>query len=73
MLFSIFYIRNMIISNSIGKSKGQDFSTASSSNVFMRSDGFRKVVKGVSACKTKIPEEMMHNKIQTSSGFTTFK
>lgn len=45
----------MIISNSIGKNKIDCFSSSGTSNVFMRSDGFKKIVKGVSATKIKGP------------------
>lgn len=46
----------MLISNSLGKNKIECLSASSTSNVFMRSDGFKKVVKGLSATKTRIPE-----------------
>ena len=46
----------MIISNSIGKKKVENLSNSVSSTVFLRSDGFRKVVKGFSSNKIRIPE-----------------
>ncbi len=46
----------MLISNSLGKNKIEYLSTSSGSNVFLRSDGFKKVVKGLSTTKSKIPE-----------------
>lgn len=45
----------MLISNSISKNKIESLSSSSNSNVFMRSDGFKKVVKGFSTSKIKFP------------------
>lgn len=66
------YYNKMIISNSLGKNKIDSFTNSSSSNVFMRSDGFRKVVKGLSATKIKIPEENTHAKLHTSAGLRKY-
>lgn len=41
----------MIISNSLGKNKIDSF--PSSSTLLLRSDGFKKVVKGLSASKAQ--------------------
>lgn len=65
----------MLISNSVSKNKIEGLLTTSSSNsIFMRSDGFRKVIKGFSTVKSKIPEEapQNHSKLHTSSGFRRF-
>jgi hypothetical protein len=59
----------MLISNSIGKSKADPPAMTSSSNIFMRSDGFKKVIKGFSANKIKASDESTYIKIHTSSGF----
>lgn len=58
----------MIISNSLGKNKIDSFSTA---NVFMKSDGFRKIAQRFSSNKIKAPppEEKPQHKLHTSSGF----
>ena len=46
----------MLISSSLGKNKIDSLTNSVGSNVFMRSDGFKKVVKGFSVSKVKAPE-----------------
>lgn len=63
-------IISMIISNSLGKNRQDTFSN---SNVFYRSDGFKKMTKGASS-STKLlqkPPEMK-SKLHTSTGFRRY-
>jgi hypothetical protein len=57
----------MIISNSLGKNKIEGFPIQSNSNVFIRSDGFHKIIKGLSSNKPKVQEEVVQNNLRASS------
>jgi hypothetical protein len=62
----------MIISNSLGRNKIENFPVQSNSNVFIRSDGFHKIIKGFSSNKAKAQEEVINNNFRASSGLKRY-